>query len=87
MCVVRFVTDNDEILNTPLRLNIAEEWFNDVDKVQSCNLIVKLEQDVLSSGSDCLLKVDEQAANIDSVECRCSTKSSLITKEDDASAR
>src|SRR6056300_77944 len=85
--VVCLIANNDEVCNTSLRLNIAEERFYDVDEVQSCDFVVEFKQLISSGSSDCFLKIDEQTANIDSVECRCFAESSLVTEEDNTSAR
>ena len=85
--VICFITNNNIIKDTSLGLNIAEEWFNNVHEVSSCDLIVELEEEVLSGSRDCIFQIDEQTANVDSIECGRLAESSLITEEDDSCSR
>ena len=85
--VVGLVTNDDVIKDTSFRLNVAEEWFNNVHEVSSCDFIIELEQEVLSSSGDCIFQIDEQTANVNSIECGGLTECSLITEEDDSCSR
>ena len=65
---VGLVADYDEISNSSLRLNIAKEWFNNIDKVGSVITSLNSKSCALVALS---IESVEQATNVDSIKGRC----------------
>ena len=67
--VISFITYNQEVVHTSSRLDVSQVRIDVVLEESSCDLIVELEEEVLSSSGDCIFQEDEQTANVDSIEC------------------
>ena len=78
--IIRGIADNRESIKTSLCLNIAKIWFNNISKVCSRQLIIEFKELCFCCSLQCLLNCEEQAANVDSIKCRCISESSLITE-------
>ena len=85
--VVSLIANDEIIVNTSLGLNITQIWFNDVDEVRSGDLIVQFKQLSFSSTLKCLFNSQEQTTDVDSVECRSISESSLVAKEQNTKTR
>ena len=85
--VVGGITNNQESVETSLRLDIAEIWFDDVSEVCSCDIIIQFKELCLRCSLQGLLNSEEQATNVDSVKGGCVTKCGLISEEDCSDTR
>ena len=71
--VVGAIANNQEPVESSLRLKITEIWIDDVSEVCSCQFIVQFKELCFCCLLQCLLNSKEQATNVNSVECRCIT--------------